>query len=441
MLKRRRRSVLIPCAVGLSILILAACAPSGSGRPVSRTELTTEIGPEPVTLTVRANEDQKDLWDALALGFEEAYPSVTVELKTEAFGTLQQNAPRYLAAAEAPDLLRLAAPGDAVANGLLLNLDEYAEAYGWDAFPESQLEQWQFDDSGRVRGGGSLYALGVGFGLVGVYYNKADIENLGQTAPPRTFAEFEQLLSAASDAGKTPLLGDVSFLFQGAALAEGAGDTLSDWVFNTPDATIMAPETIDAAGTVQRWVEDGLLPVDAATADATTNFGRFSNGDAVFFYNGSWFSKALDAAAPGAFGFFLLPPAERGDAHQTMSAPNATVIPAGAEHPNEAAAFLNWINGEDGQKIVVEVGGLAPGGSIDTSLPADEEASVFSQTLSEFQRLSADDGLVDFLANATAGMATSALIPQGQLLAGGRITPEQFVSALQGEYESSRSGE
>jgi ABC-type glycerol-3-phosphate transport system substrate-binding protein len=403
-------------------------------------EVTTDIGPEPVTITVRANEDQKDLWDALAHGFEEAYPSVTVSLKTEAFATLQQNAPRYLAAANAPDLLRLAAPGDAVANGLLLNLDEYAEAYGWDEFPASQLEQWQFDESGRVRGSGSLFALGVGFGLVGVYYNKADMEALGQTAPPGTFAEFEQLLVAASDDGKIPLLSDVSFLVQGTALAHGAGDTISNWVFNSPDATIVAPEMIDAADTVQQWVEDGLLPVDAATADATTSFGRFSNGDAAFFYSGSWFSKALDAAEPGAYGFFLLPPAEVGDAYQTMSAPNATVIPAGAEHPNEAAAFLNWINSEDGQKAVAEVGGLAPGGSIETFSTADDEASVFSQTLSEFERLSADDGLVDFLANATAGMATSALTPQGQLLAGGRITPEQFVTALQDEYESSRSG-
>jgi raffinose/stachyose/melibiose transport system substrate-binding protein len=114
------------------------------------------------------------------------------------------------------------------------------------------------------------------------------------------------------------------------------------------------------------------------------------------------------------------------------------VIPAGAEHPNEAAAFLDWIQRDAGRQVIVEVGGLAPGGLGDLDTSALTDRPVFAATLAAFERVSVDDGIVDFLGNASAAMTSSTLVPQSQLLLGGKITPQEFVATLQSDYEASQ---
>jgi raffinose/stachyose/melibiose transport system substrate-binding protein len=431
---RRQASVVVAATLALG---LAACgAPGGSGPEASGIPVSTEIGPEEVSITVRVNADQEAMWTALADGFEADYPSVTVDLETEAFDTLQQNAPRYLSSTDAPDLLRLAAPGDTVVDGLLLNLDPYADAWGWDEFPSSQLEQWTLESNGRTKGSGSLYGLSAGFGLVGLYYDEAKLAALGFDEPPATLSEFEEVLAAAQASGQVAILGDVTYLFQGLMQSLGATDQVRDWVNNVEGASIDVSEAVEAATILQQWSDAGYLAADASTTDAGTAFGRFLGGEGVFFSHGSWFAGGVDQATGGPYGFTVLPTDDAPLA--TMSAGNAMVIPASAAHPNEAAAFLDWIQRDAGRKIIVEVGGLAPGGVGDLDLAALADRPVFVATLDTFARVNDDGGIVDFLANATASMASSTLVPQAQLLLGGRATPEEFVAALQSDYEASQ---
>ncbi|WP_308798177.1 ABC transporter substrate-binding protein [Agromyces silvae] len=428
-------------ALGLSAaLLLTGCdAPGGVAPTRSTPAVSTELGSDPVRITARVNEDQVALWESLTEAFEVEFPTVTVELETEAFDTLQQNAPRYLAAEHTPDLLRLAAPGDAVKNGLLLTLDPYAEAYGWDDFPRSQLEQWTIAEDGRVRGEGALYGMGAGFGLVGVYYDRDRLEELGYTSPPSTLDEFEGMLATAAQHGTTPLMGNPAYLFQGLTQAYGGADAVSDWVFNVPGATIETPEAETAARTLQEWIAAGYFPRDFGSADPGLDFGRFSDGESLFFHNGSWFAAGLDTVDPGRFGFFLLPPAEPPTGFQTMAAPNALVIPSGAEHPNEAAAFLNWLNGDEARAILAEVGGLAAGGPADLSPPPVPTGTVFADTIAAFDQVVEADGIVDFLANATAGMSSATLDPQSDLLIAGHVTAEEFLANLQADYAAATS--
>lgn len=433
-----RSRVFTGIGVAAALLALAGCSGPGGSQPSASTlAVSTEIGPDPTSISVRVNADQEEMWKTLVAGFEADYPSVDVDLQTEAFDTLQQNAPRYLASDDAPDLLRLAAPGDTVADGLLLNLDPYAQAWGWDEFPPSQLEQWTIAENGRTKGTGSLYAMGAGYGLVGLYYDEAKLASLGVEVPT-TLDEFEDALAAAKRAGHVGLVGDVTYLFQGLMQSYGAVDQVRDWVNGVEGATIEGPEATRAAETVQEWTAAGYLGPDAATTDAGTALGQFLGGEGVFFAQGSWFASAIDQATGGAHGFMVLP-TEADAALVTMSASNAMVIPTNAEHPNEAAAFLDWIQRDAGRKVIVEVGGLAPGGEGELDFSALSDRPVFAATLDTFAEVNAAGGIVDFLANATASMASSTLIPQSQLLVAGKITPEEFVAALQEDYEGAQS--
>ncbi|MDT0267271.1 extracellular solute-binding protein [Streptomyces sp. DSM 44915] len=423
------------------VVAVASCGNPGSetDRDTTPSDVSTTIGPDPVTLTMRVNTDQEALWSALAAGFEEAEPSVTIQLTTEDFATLQQNAPRYLAAENPPDLLRLPAPGDAVKDQLLLNLDEYADAYGWDQWPESQLEQLRVSDDGRHRGQGALYGVGIGFQLTGLYYNIDLARQIGMETPPETIEELVAAMDDAAAAGKTPMMasGNNAFVLQALMHAYGAAEEVSAWVGNAPRASIQTPETVAAASTVREWVEAGYYPEDPLSLDDEQALGNWFEGEALFLYQGGWLAGAMDQNLAGKVGFVLFPPETAGDPRYAMSAPNGLVIPEAAEHPNEAAAFLNWANtSEEGRQIQVDQAGLAPGGSTDLPTPEAAPGSVLSQTLEAFAVASEQDTLIDFLPNATPGMLSATLNPQTQLLVSGQITPAEYIANLQAEYES-----
>ena len=90
-------------------------------------------------------------------------------------------------------------------DGLLKNLDGYATAFGWDKWPVPQLNQNRVAADG-TRGSGSLYAMGLNYSLTGVFYNKKLAAQIGMTQPPKTLAEFEDLLAKAKAAGLLPIM-------------------------------------------------------------------------------------------------------------------------------------------------------------------------------------------------------------------------------------------
>lgn len=429
------------CVLAAGLMAMASCGSLGSetDRDTTPSDVTTMLGSDPVTITMRVNADQEALWSALAAGFEEAEPAVTVEVTTEDFATLQQNAPRYLAAEDPPDLLRLPAPGDAVKDQLLLSLDEYADAYGWDQWPASQLEQLRVSDDGRQRGEGPLYGVGVGFQLTGLYYNIEVAQQIGMDEPPETIEDLVAAMDDAAAAGKLPMMAssDNTFVLQALMHAYGAAGEVSAWVGNAPDASIETPEAVAAASTVQEWVEAGYYPEDLLSIDDDQALGTWFEGNTLFLYQGGWLAGAMDQNMAGKVGFVLFPVETAGDPRYAMSAPNALVIPAAAEHPNEAAAFLNWATTSDeGRQIQVAQAGLAPGGGTDLPVPEAAPGSVLSQTLEAFAAASEQDTLIDFLANATPGMLSATLNPLTQLLISGKVTPQEYIANLQAEYES-----
>src|SRR5204863_8886612 len=102
----------------------------------------------------------KDLTDE----FSKQYPNVKWDIREDQFAVITQNAPRVLAD-DPPDLMPLPQVSQLVKDGLLKNLDSYAQAFGWDKWPASQLQQMRLGPGGRPRGEGSLYAMGLNFSM------------------------------------------------------------------------------------------------------------------------------------------------------------------------------------------------------------------------------------------------------------------------------------
>ena len=428
-----------------TVFALAGCAPGGNvAGPETTTDISTELTTEDVELTI-ADETGFPVTDVLAEEFTKQHPNITFNITRDTFANLTANAPKLMAGDDAPDLIRLPTIGDTVKDGLLANLDPYYDAYGWDTWSDSQLAPLRLGEDG-VRGAGSLYQLGLGYSITGVYMNTKLADQLGITDVPVTIAELEADMAAAKAAGILPLMagdkdGVVNFVVQAAMNQYVDKGAFADWIFNKEGATYDTPGNVEGANLVRKWADAGYFPKDINSIDYASFVSRFQEGEGLFTVNGNWAAADTQAKMGDDVTFFLFPTANAGDKHVAMGAANSFSVPAKAPHLNEIVYFLNWIHTDPAaRQIIVDVTGASPGGDPSQELPTVEAGSLIERALEMAATIAAEDGQIDFMANATAGIYAGAIIPESQLLVTSKTTGEAFVTAVQTFYEQELAG-
>ncbi|MFZ4816068.1 MAG: ABC transporter substrate-binding protein [Phototrophicaceae bacterium] len=425
--------------------IIAMMAVILMSSAVSKTlaqEATPSCGTDPVTLNAYF-ETGFDIPFRLAEEFTNQYPNVTWNISQDQFTNLINSTPRLLSGDNPPDLIRLPTMVSFANQGLLMNLDGYAESFGWNEWPVPQLDQNRVAEDG-TRGSGSLYAMGINYSLTGIFYNKALAEQIGMTEPPATLAEFEALLAAAKEADLLPIMQwgsarsgmGLAFPLQALMASVGPVGPINDWIYQKPGATINTPENLIAAQTLETWINNGYFPSDINAIEYTDANARFSEGEGVFIFNGDWQNAAYDATMAGNIGFFLMPPADADGSPAAMSAPLTFGIAATATHADCAAYFFNWIATDTvAREIGVAVGGSNPGGPSGAEMPAVVEGSVTNETLAAGVVVGEAGTSMDFIANATSAIFAQGWTPELQKMVGGRQDAEGLLIAVQEEYE------
>jgi raffinose/stachyose/melibiose transport system substrate-binding protein len=403
---------------------------------------TPDCGTEPIELLAYF-ETGFTLPQELADEFTKQFPNVTWNIRMDQFANLMAESPRLLSSDNPPDLIRLPSMVDLAKDGLLLNLDPYVTAYGWDKWSPAMLVQNRVDESGR-RGSGSLYAAGLNYSMTGVFYNREQAAQIGMTEPPKTLAELEALLAKAKEAGLAPIMMwgsaksgmGLAFPLQNLMASLGPTEPVNDWIFQKEGATIDTPSNLEAAKHLEQWIKNGYFPADINAIEYTDANARFAMGEGVFMFNGDWQNAAYDEAAPGNIGFFLMPPATEGGKHGAMSAPLTFGIAANSKHADCAAFFLNWVaTNPAARQLNVDVMGSNPGGPSDLPMPTVTEGSVTNETLAAGQVVAQDDGAMDFIANATSAIFAQGWTPELQKMVGGQQTADGLLKAVQAEYE------
>ena len=423
---------------------VATEAPAATDAPAV-TEAPASAGPscgtEPVVLNAYF-ETGFDIPFKLAEEFTKQYTNVTWDIKQDQFTNLINSTPRLLSGDNPPDLLRLPTMVSFAKQGLLKNLDEYAEAFGWDEWPVPQLNQNRVAEDG-TRGSGSLYAMGLNYSLTGIFYNKELAAQIGMTEPPKTLAEFDDLLAKAKEAGLLPIMQwgsaksgmGLAFPLQNLMAAYGPVEPINDWIFQKPGATIDTPSNLQAAQHLERWIQSGYFPSDINAIEYTDANARFGKGEGVFIFNGDWQNAGYDTDMPGNVGFFLMPPLEAGGAPAAMSAPLTFGIAANAKNADCAAFFLNWVATNDkAREIDVAVGGSNPGGPSGATMPAVAEGSVTNETLAAGPVVGEAGTSMDFIANATSAIFAQGWTPELQKMVGGQQDAAGLLKAVQEEY-------
>jgi raffinose/stachyose/melibiose transport system substrate-binding protein len=398
-------------------------------------------GTDPVVLNA-SFETGFDIPFKLAEEFTKQYPNVTWDIKQDQFANLINSTPRLLSGDNPPDLLRLPTMVSFAKQGLLKNLDDYAAAFGWDEWPVPQLNQNRVAEDG-TRGSGSLYAMGLNYSLTGIFYNKELAAQIGMTEPPKTLAEFDDLLAKAKEAGLLPIMQwgsaksgmGLAFPLQNLMAAYGPVEPINDWIFQKPGATIDTPSNLEAAKHLEQWIKNGYFPSDINAIEYTDANARFGKGEGVFIFNGDWQNAGYDTDLPGNVGFFLMPPVEAGDPPAAMSAPLTFGIAANAKNADCAAFFLNWVaTNETARQIDVTIGGSNPGGPSGLSMPSVAEGSITNETLAAGPVIGEAGTSMDFIANATSAIFAQGWTPELQKMVGGQQDAAGLLKAVQEEY-------
>jgi raffinose/stachyose/melibiose transport system substrate-binding protein len=435
-------AVALAGVAGVSLLI-AGCAPGGNGggQQTSQPVSTDIASMGDVTISV-LDFWQDDPWMAAAVeGFEAKYPNVTIDRTSEEWGQVIDTLNLRLSEDGGPDIATVnngwSSLGTLVEGGLVLNLDDYAKAYGWnDEIPSTVLRQSEFTSDGSEMGTGSLYSLPVArSALIGLYYNEDLLNQVGATVPTN-LAEFEDACAKLAAAGITPIAygsvdkGSSTAILWAAQDMFGSAGSINDFVYSSGGVTAADTGLGDAATTVKQWADNGWFTPSFEGVQYNDALDAFSNGQAAFRfeYTGTVFPEGH------TFGYAQLGQ-KGGDIVATGSSSGILSISSKSKNPDVAAAFLDYLASQEAAQTAIEVG-LLP--MLHSDLDVSGVSSVFATEIEGQQAVEADDGYVPYFDWSTSSMLDTVGSSLQELYAG-RITPDQLVQAAQADYDAFQS--
>jgi ABC-type glycerol-3-phosphate transport system substrate-binding protein len=417
-----------------TVLMVAGCAETGGGTPAAPKDVSKELTTEKVTLTLAYADDPPV--PALIEAFQAKHPNITIQGQQTPFSDYVKSIKLSMGSTTPPDIAEYnpGAMRSLVPAGLIYDLTPYEKLYAWqDGFPSSSLEVLRSNSAAKQYGTGGLYAVPGALSVLGVYYNKSLVGAAGVTKTPATLTELEQNLTAVKNAGTTPLsLGglQVGGFQLWNALTNSLGDEQQyrDWVYGKPGATISTDGAKQAAQKIVDWVTAGYLPASAnATADSDAQ-ANFVNGKSAYLVTGNWAASEIAKAMGDNVGFFLLPAAKTGAQPVASGASVAFSISAKTKHPNEAAAFLDFMRSPEAAAVQFKTGFMPVGtGS------AVQASGVTADIAGEFKKVVAADGIVPFPDFASPNMIDR-LTSGVQGLLSKQTTPADFLAALQASW-------
>jgi raffinose/stachyose/melibiose transport system substrate-binding protein len=448
---RGRRTVVSRSSVAAALAITAitvACTPGGtttqvSAPPAPAVTGVTETGP--VTLTVWDQEccGQNKVWDQLNSEFEAKYPNVTIKRVNRDLGELKTLLKLAISGPNAPDVVEANQGwpdmGGLVKAGLLLPLDNYAQAYGWrNDVSENVLAVSSWSPDGKQFGTGNLYGYTAMGEIIGVYYNKQKLATLGLQVPT-SFDEFQQDLEAAKQAGEIPIQYADSDAFPGIhelGAVQGAmapASYMKDLVFGTQGANLSfdTPQNVQAAGTLQDWANRGYFTPGFGGAGYDNAVADFAKGQGVFMITGNWIVGDLGPDSTD-FGFFVMPPVQAGGPEVAMGGAGYPLsITARSEHPDAAAAYIDWMTSSRASDLLLQTGQLPLRNDVEMS--SVQPGTVLADVVDAAQSLSKSNGIVPYEDWATPTFYDT-LTAAIQELTANRLTSQEFVAKVQQDY-------
>lgn len=433
-------ATLVPVAMAA---LLAGCMPGTTAGTAGNSVKATTVATDPAKMgKVRLNVldyfsgGVDNTWmNGVVSAFEHKYPNITIKRTSMAWGDVMASLPLKLKSANPPDIVPAnngwQSLGTLVRGGLVLNLDNYAKAYGWKtSFPQSILSEHEFSPDGTQMGVGSMFGTPVArASLIEVYYNRNLLKQIG-AGVPHTFTDFQADLAKAKSAGITPIsLGNVDQAGITEPLyslmdALGSQTNISNFTYSQGATKIADTGFPQAVSSLKQWADKGYLTKDfggVAAADAAQNF---VNGQGLFHFNYSG-SLPLKPGQSKNFGSFVLPRSDGSKPVTTASSATNFSISAKSENADAAAAFLDFAAGAQAAQTAVQDGTM-PLLHPDVKAPAGDP--LFADDVAIAQQITTDGTSVPYLDWSTPTLLDTINRGMQDMLAG-KSSPSAVVSA------------
>ena len=323
------RSAAVLGTVGFASLLLVACGGKKEDSSSAKN-----------SLTVYVDNGYKSYMEEAAKAFEKE-TGTKVDIKTgDALGGLDKLSLDNQSG-KAPDVMM--APYDRV--GGLGNDGQLAEVtLNKDSKTDKTTES-------LVTNGGKVYGAPAVIETLVLYYNK----DLLQEAP-KTFGELEELAKdskydfAGEDGKNTAFLADWTNFYYAYGLLSGNGGYVFGKDGTDPkDVGLNNQGAIDGIEYAKTWY--AKWPKGLQDTKGAANFiqTQFQEGKTAAIIDGPWKASSLKEAKVN-YGVATIPTLPNGKAYSAFGGGKAWVIPAGANNPEAAQKFVDFLTTTDQQK-------------------------------------------------------------------------------------------
>ena len=253
-----------------------------------------------------------------------------------------------------------------------LDLTPYYQKYGWDSSVNKQaIEGMTFEG---MKAGLPLLSLGLG-----AWYNKSLFAKAGVSAPPKSYAELDEVNDKLVAVGVTPCgLGgkygwDIMRLFE-YLLEHTAGPELHDKLLTGAESWDR-PQVVEAFALFKKWQDKKWLPQGALGLDPADIEPGYVQGKTAYTIVGPWTEAAAILSAkksPAGFGNFELPTDQTPARHSGFV--EGYMINAKSGNPDKAAELLDFLAKPETQKALQITASTVKGAEPDPkSLPLSAE--------------------------------------------------------------------
>ena len=446
-------------AAAIAALVVAAgCggtpgASPSSNAPSSEGAVKTSgfdtLGPVNLTIWSYDNQDPglEPVLKELSSDFMKQYPNVKITMVFKDFNSLVNIVPRSLASDDGPDITEgnqgYQTDAQLVKAGLIVPLDPYIKAYGWDKwYSPSTWSIFRWTNDGKTFGQGPTWGVAQTGQNVNIYVNTKKLSELGfdPNAMPTTFDDFNQMLADVRaklpkdqrviEAGNQEGYGFIH-MFGGIQAAYVAPQDVRDWIMHVPGSTWDSPETVKALETLQSWGKNGYLNDDYNAIKNDASAAEFAKGKGVFWIGGNW-DSAIIGQGLGTDNVKVMPfpPGESGVTAGIGSTSGPWHISSKTKYPDVAAAWLNYIISSpkaqelmfSQQQIPSVAGAKAP-----------STEPYLGQVASAWQAVEGDDGLMLYTDWASPTMYQT-LASNFQKLMADKTSAQDMATAVQDDW-------
>lgn len=323
------RSAAVLGTVGFASLLLVACGGKKEDSSSAKNELTVYV-----------DNGYKSYMEEAAKAFEKE-SGTKVTIKTgDALGGLD-NLSLDNQSGKAPDVMM--APYDRV--GGLGSDGQLAEV---ELNKDSKTDK---TTEALVTNGGKVYGAPAVIETLVLYYNKDLIQEA-----PKTFGELEELAKdskydfAGEEGKNTAFLADwLNFYYAYGLLSGNGGYVFGNDGTDPSDIGLNNQGSIDGIEYAKTWYAKWPKGLQDTTAAANFIQTQFQEGKTAAIIDGPWKASSFKEAKVN-YGVATIPTLPNGNSYSAFGGGKAWVIPAGANNPEAAQKFVDFLTTTDQQK-------------------------------------------------------------------------------------------